>query len=221
MTAAVLRHATHPNRSGADVAILRLWALHYEARCAVAESNSAYAQTLLPTTGATETPGAGLPLVPAGVLWQVDAPGAPGTITLTVDIAGAIMLLVLPPNAIAAIPVPVTLAPTRATAVFQAPVDGLYKVSVQVGGRTIVQLYVPVSRAEFGLLREDSRHLAYQFRAKPQPRPGDDYLERLALLAAAEAAAQTAHPELALAWLAAARSIAAPETPTAIYPYRA
>ena len=212
--AAYLRHATHPNHSGADVAFERAWAAWYESKAALAERNPAYADTLLPATGAGVNAGEGLPLLPAAVRWAVDESG-PNTVRLTMDVAGGVSVSVLPPTGAAFLP-PVTLAPTRATTVFAAPADGLYLVTLTAAGTTLARVYVPVTRRGFGLLREDSRHLRQQFRLAPNPRPTDTMRLRLALLRGAECAAQSGQPTLALSLLARVRGLGS-HTP-ALYP---
>ena len=215
-TAAYLRHAAHPNR-GNDRAHLKLWAAAYEARAALAEQNPAFAQTLLPAGTAPAAPD-GLPLVPAGIAWAVDQPGAPGTVTLTIDVAGGPGLSVLAPGATAPFRPAVLAGPTRSTCTFPAPLDGLYAVTLDLAGTKLATLYVPVTRAEFRLFRADSRAGHFAFRLAPA-RPCAAYVARLARLVAAEAAARCGDAPLALALLASARAVPAAPAPTALYPY--
>lgn len=213
--AAYVRHARHPERVGADAAHRRHWATAYEARAALAEQNPAFAALLVAPTGSAPTPGAsGLPLLPAGVRWVVDQDG-PGTVTLSVDVAGAVTLLVTPPNLPAFAVVPVATA-TRATATFAAPVDGLYRVALAVGGAALAVLYGLVTRTEIRLFREDSR--AQRLAFAPLPRPlSPAYLARLARLAGAEALARTGQPLAAAAALASIRALPAAPTPTGLF----
>lgn len=214
--AAYVRHATHPERVGTGTAHLKLWARAYEGRAALAEQNPAFAQTLLPTSAGTVMPGAvGLPLVPAAVRWAVDE-ASPGTVTLTMDIAGAVTVLVQPPNKTAAFNPVMVLGLTRATTIFAAAVDGLYLLTLSVGGSPLATLYVPVTRTETRLFREDSRALRFAFNPQP-PRPTPTYLARLARLAGAEALAVTRQPTAAAALLASARALPPSTLPTGLY----
>ena len=216
MLAAYVRHAKNPDRLGADTAHLKGWAQLYEARASLAEQNPAFAQTLLPATatGAT-TPPNSLPLAPAGVRWAVDQDGA-NTITLTVDVAGVVAMIVQPPSGLTPFSPPLTLAPTRATTTFAAPTDGLYFVTLTVGGHPIAKLYVPVTRAAFRQFREDSRYLGFAFRPSV-PRPDATYLGRLARLIGAEALARTGQSVAALAAIASATALGSPDD--LLYPY--
>lgn len=214
--AAYLRHATPSRATGADVAFLKLFAQLYEARAAASEQNPAFAVTLLPKTGATAPVGVGLPLLPAGVLPQVDFPKA-GELTVTIDVAGPLTLTVTPPLG-TPFPVVPASAPTRQTATFKAPHDGVYAIDLTVQGTALATVYVLVCRGEYRRFRELSRTLAFGFRLSP-PRPTDDYLELLACLVFAEAGAATGDPALAADMLAAARAVPPAPSPVGIYPY--
>lgn len=211
--AAYLRHATHPNYAGVDVAFERLWGQWLEGKCALAESNPTYGAALLGSPSPVAV-GVGLPLLPAAVRWAVDE-AAPGTVSLTVDVAGGVGVSVTPPSGPAFTPA-VTTAPTRATTTFNAAVDGLYLVTLTAGGSVVARLYVPVTRREFSLLREDSRHQRHQFSHTTTPRLTPQMRLRLALLRGAECAAHSGLPDLAASLLARVRALGS-YTP-AIYP---
>lgn len=213
-----VRHARRAYVSGSVAAHFKHWAAAYEARAALAEQNPAFAQTLLPT-GDTPPPPNALPIVPAGVLWEVDKT-APGTLTVSVDVTGPVTLSVTAPTSSVPFLVFVTLTAGRASATFPAPADGLYALVLTAGPARLATLYVPVARAAYRLLREDSRGLAYGFRAA-LPTPSPALAERLACLIGAEAAARTGQPVLARALLAAARAVVPAPTPTGIFPFRA
>ncbi|GAC1589675.1 MAG: hypothetical protein NVS3B25_07450 [Hymenobacter sp.] len=216
--AAYVRHAGHPNRVGASSAHRKLWGAAYEARAALAESNPATAQGLLPASGSSPLPHA-LPLVPAAVRWAVDE-SARNTVSLSVDVAGPVGVSVTAPGASTPLtPAPVvTLTPTRASTVFPAVADGLYRVTLTLGSTALAALLIPVSRAEFRLFREDSRALGFAFRSVV-PAPSPTYRARLALLAGAEAAARTGQAALAASLLAAVRALPPAPTPPALYPF--
>jgi hypothetical protein len=211
---AYLRHAR--GYAGADTAFLKLFTLRYELRAALAEQNPAFAATLLPVSGASAPAGVGLPLLPAGILLRVDAERA-GYVTITLDVAGPAALIVTPPVG-PAFAVALAAAPTRQTAAFKAPLDGVYALHLAAQGASLGTVYVVVSRREYALFRELSRALAFGFRPSP-PRPSDDYLEMLACLVFAEASAQVGNPTRATQMLAAARAVTQAETPVGIYPY--
>lgn len=213
--AAYVRHAKRPAVYGAARKHLRLWAASYEARAAFAEQNPAFAQTLLPAAAGLSAPNR-LPLIPAGVRWAVDE-SAPNTVTLTVDVTGIVTFTVTAPGRVPFAP-PLTYAPTRATATFAAPVDGLYAVTLSAGKTILASLLVPVTRTEFGLFREQSRALAFAFK-QHRPTPSSTYLAVLARLIGAEAAAQTGQKALALALLLALRGVRPAATPTALFPF--
>lgn len=213
-----VRHARNPSHSGADVAHLKHWAQWYEASAMLAEQNPAVAVTLLPLLGGPALPNA-LPLVPTGIHWQVDAPGSPGTVAVTLDVQGAVSVSVFQPTTPAVLHPTVSTTGTRVTFAFPAAIDGLYRVALRVGLTVLAYFLVPVTRTEFRLLREDSRYLRFQFR-QAAPRPGAVYVGRLARLGTAEAAAVTNQPLLANALLASARALPVAPTPTALYPSR-
>ena len=218
---AYVRHAKRPGVFGAAQAHYTLWCSANEVRDALNEQNPAFAQTLLPATAGSAGPLPNAwPLVPAGVRWAVDET-APGTLTVTVDVAGPVAVRVVPPKPAAPFDAAVTLTATRATLTFPAVADGLYALTLSVAGSLLATVYVPVSRAGFRRFREHSRALRFGFRLPQPARPSAPYTATLARLIAHEAAAYTAQPVLAAKLLAAALAVPAPVTPTALYPRRA
>ena len=215
--AAFVRHAKRPGVYGPAQSHYTLWTQAYEVRAAFNEQNPAFAHTLLPATGQNDPLPNAWPLVPAGVRWAVDE-AAPGTLTVTVDVAGPVSIQVVPPAPVAPFAATVTLAPTRAAATFPAVADGLYTLKLSVAGSVLATVYVPVSRAGFRRFREHSRALGFGFRLPQATRPSEDYTATLARLIAHEAAAYTGQPALAARLLAAALAVPAPATPTALYP---
>jgi hypothetical protein len=213
---AYLRHAARPFVHGPAGEHLRLWAGLYEAKACLNEQNPAFAASLLRTGGFMPLVAPGLPVLPTGVRWAVDEE-VPGTIKLAVDVAGGATFSVVPPGGTAFAPT-VTGLPTRASTTFPAKADGLYKVLISVGATTLATLYIPVMRAEFRRFRENSRALAFGFRAA-RPKPNDPYRQRLACIIAADAAAQTGQPALYAALMADALAIEQAPSPVALYPY--
>lgn len=213
---AYLRHAARPFVHGPAGEHLRLWASLYEARACLSEQNPAFASTLLPRGGFIPLPAPGLPLLPTGVRWAVDE-DSPGTVRLAVELAGGVSFSVLPPASERFVP-PVTELSTRTSTSFSAPLDGLYRVRVLVGAFVIARLYIPVMRVEFRRFRENSRAVAFGFRPV-RPRPSGAYLQRLACLIAADAAAQTGQPELYASLMESAGRIEQAPSPVALYPH--
>lgn len=215
--AAYVYQARHPGtQAGAS---LKLWAAVYEVRAALAEQNPAWAATQLPKWGQAVTAGVGLPLVPAGVWVALDEAG-PGKITLSLAVAGPVTLTVLAPGATTPFSPLVVQQPTRATTIFDARADGIYRVTLTVGGVTLATLYVVVPRAEFRRFREYSRAL-YFGAGDTLPRPTELYCAFLARLVAAEAAARTGQPALAARLLDSARALPLPTRPVGLFPFRA
>lgn len=210
-----VRHARRPSALGSVAAHFKHWAAAYEALAALAEQNPAFAQSLLPKEDGYPVPNS-LPVVPAGVLWEVDKAG-PNTLTVTVDVAGGCAIQVSPPLG-PAFAATVTTTPTRTTATFPAAADGLYGLVLRVGTSRLAALWVPVARGEHRLLREDCRALGFGYR-NVLPTPSPELAERLACLIGAEAAARTNQPALARTMLAAARAVPPAPTPTGIYPF--
>ena len=198
-----VRHATRPAALGSVAAHAKHRAAAYEALAALAEQNPAFAQTLLPATGTSAQPNT-LPIVPAGVNVAVDQSGA-GTVDVRVDVAGTLILSVRTPAGLTLTPV-LTAAATGSSATFAAPTDGLYALTITVAGQLLTTLYVPVARAAYRLLREDSRAAGYGDHPA-LPSPSATYAERLAILIAAEAAARTGQAALATRLLAAALTL--------------
>ena len=157
--------------------------------------------------------------MPAGVRWAVDE-AAPGTLTVTVDVAGGASLRVVPPAPLAPFLPTATLTPTRVTTTFPAVADGLYALVLMAGGSTLATVYVPVSRAGFRRFREHSRALRFGFRLPQAATPSPEYTATLARLIAREAAAYTGQTALAADLLQAALAVPAPRTPIALYPRR-
>lgn len=219
--AALVRHARDPRRFGASDEHERYWFACNAVRYALAEGNTVFAGSLLPATGEAARVGEGLPVLPTGVRWAVDE-AAPGTVTLTVDVAAAagVTARVEPPETGPFVPV-VAAGPTRLTTTFTAPDDGIHIVSFFAGGTTpLFRVYVPVTRALFRSLREDSRQLAYSFRRALPPAADPVQRLRLALLIAGESAAQTRQLEVAVAAHERAEALPQAPAPTAIYPSR-
>jgi hypothetical protein len=212
-----VRHARRPNVAGTVAAHFKHWAAAYDALAALAEQNPAFAQTLLPAAEGYPLPNS-LPVVPSGVLWEVDKT-SPGTLTVTVDVAGALTLRVIPPTGSDFIPA-LVVTPTRTATTFLAVADGLYGLVLAVGSTRLATVWVAVCRAEHRLLREDARALGYGYR-NATPTPSDELAERLACLIGAEAAARTGQPELSRTMLAAARAVPHAPTPTGLFPFRA
>ena len=217
--AAYVRHAKRPGVYGPAQSHYALWASANEVRAAFNEQNPAFAQTLLPATGQNDPLLNGWPLVPAGVRWAVDE-AAPGTLTVTVDVAGGASIRVVPPAPVAPFMAVVTLAATRATTTFPAVADGLYALTLSAGGSNLATVYVPVCRAGFQRFREHSRALRFAFRLPKSAAPTPEYTAVLARLIAHEAAAYTGQTTLAADLLKAALAVPAPRTPTALYPRR-
>ncbi len=214
---AYVRHVRKPRVLGNDTEHRRLSAAAYEARAAQAERNPVFAASLLPYKGIAPTPGDGLPQYPAGVRWEVAAAGT--EVKVTVDVAGPVTFHLVAPTPGALSRLNITTTPTRTTLLFLAPVDGLYALHMQVGTTLLGVLYVPVTRAEQRRFRENSRALAFAFRAEKLPRPGAAYHSRLALLMAMRAAALTGQPDLFARLAAAAAPIEMPPSPIALYPH--
>lgn len=215
-----------PRAFGAADEFLRYWCAAQEARYAQREGNTLFADSLLPTTGEVELVGEGIPLLPSGVQWTVDAPTA-GTVTVTMYVAHgqALTARVTPPASPAglqavSVPVPLTPDATALRVTFPAGQDGIYTVSVRSAGTKLLTLLIPVTRAVFRALREDSRHLGYHFRRSTPPAPSASYRLRLALLIGAESAAQTGQATLAASLLADAHALPEAPTPTALHPFR-
>ena len=198
-----VRHANQPAALGSVAAHEKHHAAAYEALAALAEQNPAFAQSLLPTVGTSALPNT-LPAIPAGVLVAIDQSGA-GTVDVAIDVAGPLTLTVLTPAGTTLTPA-LTSTATRTTTTFAALADGLYTLALSVSGAALLTLYVPVARAAYRLLREDSRATGYgDHPALPTPSPV--YAERLAVLIAAEAAARTGLGALSRLLLAAAVAI--------------
>lgn len=214
---AYVRHVRQPRIRGNDTEHRRLSAAAYEARVALAERNPVFAASLLPYRGTLPIPGDGLPQYPAGLRWEVAA--ASKQVKVTVDVAGAVTFELIAPAALAAsIRLNVSTTPTRTTLLFDAPSDGLYALRMRVGATRLATLYVPVTRDEQRRFRENSRALAFAFRADKLPRPNAPYHSRLALLMGMRAAALTGQPDLFVRLAAAAATIETPPAPIALYP---
>jgi len=213
---AYYKHAGAPYLTGPAGRAQQLWAGCYEARTALAETNQTFAVSLLPSTGALPVVGPGLPVLPTGVRAVVSA-GNPSIITLTIDVAGPVSLTVTNPNGGVFSPVVVQTA-TRASTSFAARNDGLFEVAVLVGNAPLAHLYVPVNRREWARFREDSRYLAFQFKAS-RPRPKGHYLTRLARLIQANGAAQTGQPALYAQLAASAAAVPESPKPAHVFPY--
>lgn len=216
--AAYVYQARHPGtQPGAS---LKLWAAVYEARAALAEQNPAWAAAQLPALGQpVGVAGVGIPLVPAGVRYALDEAG-PGKLTLSLEVGGPVTFSVLAPGATASFAPLVAQLPTRATTVFDARADGIYRVALTTGSVHLATLYVLVPRAEFRRFREYSR-LLYFGAGDALPRPAGAYCGFLARLVAAEAACRTGQPELATRLLDSARALPAPTRPVGLFPFRA
>lgn len=214
---AYVRHARRPDVVGPVAEHRKLWGAHYEARAAAADENPAFAATLLPRTGALTVAGPGLPVRPAGVRWAVDE-AAPRTISLAIDVTGAITLSVQGPRSRVPFTPLVASGATRSTTVFDAAQDGLYTVRVLRAGSVMATLLIPVQRAAFARFRELSRALAFAFQTD-RPRPTEEYDTLLALVIGAEAAAATGQADLFAELSAAALAVPLSSTPTALYPH--
>jgi hypothetical protein len=216
--AALVRHSRDPRRFGAAETHERLWFAANAARYALAEGNTVLAGRRVPNTGTGLPVGEGIPLLPAGTRWAVDETTA-GTVTLTLDIAAiaGATATVRPPEGFS-FTATASSVPTRTTITFAAPLDGVYTVALLVGKITIAKVLVPVTRALFRLVREDSRAQASAFRRLQPPAPSAAQRLRLALLVCAESAVQTGQQSLANTLLGAAAAVPAPALPTALYP---
>ncbi|GGG60600.1 hypothetical protein [Hymenobacter glacieicola] len=219
-TAAYVRHATRPAVHGAWDEHLRTWQLAYEARAAFNDGNPVFSGMLLPSE-ATQTAGTvtGLPLLPTGVRWELDAPKA-GMLTITADVAAAqgVTATVIRPDK-SEHQVVSTVAATRTTLIASAPVDGIYTVTLKAMGGPLATLLIPVQRTVFRRFREDSRALGYAFRATLPPPPTPAMRLRLALSIGAESAAHTGNAPLADKLRLDAERLPPPETTTALFPF--
>jgi hypothetical protein len=137
-----------------------------------------------------------------------------------VDVAGPVVLSVLAPGTSTPFTPQVTQLATRATTVFEARADGIYRILLTVGSTHLATLYVVVPRAEFRRFREHSR-LLYFGATDTLPRPTGTYCGFLARLVAAEAAARTGQPDLASRLLDSARALPQPPRPVGLFPFRA
>jgi hypothetical protein len=211
-----LRHAGKPWANGWDNAF-RLWRRHYEARAALADQNPTFAAKLLPNIAPVGSGLPGLPVVPAGIRWAVDA-RTPNTLSVAVDIAGTISITVQPPNKAAALTPTIIAGATRQRTTFPAVADGIYKLTVTSGGAVLATLFVPVQRKRFLAFRELSRVLAFDFTANKTPAEYDTYCEMLALLYSAEAAAATGQLDAYYEIVALADALKKAPSPIALFP---
>lgn len=225
---AYVRHARFPGIAGNDGQWRRLAARCYAMRAQWAEGNYSMAAQLsssfkggYSSAEPVNVAASGLPHVPAGVTFQLDMPET-GKVTVHVDIASELGLRAEVKSPLDELSqtrqMPaVTLGATRASVVFAAPFDGLYEVSLFAGRAPLTFFYIPVARAVFRAVREDSRALAHAFAGRSVT-PSDTYLARLAHLIGHEAAAATGQKALSEKAYAAALAVAAPPTPTHLYP---
>jgi hypothetical protein len=217
LRAAHLRHSLRSWANGFDNAF-RLWQQLYEARAAIADQNPTFAATLLSRTAPLAMAVPGLPLIPSGVRWAVDEVRK-GSVVVSIEVAGGTILVKSPEDKPVVIaPGDVTRTTTRTTFVFKALQDGLYTLTLSIGAIHLATVYVPVQRAEFLRFRKNSNHLAFGFRADKSPKPDDAYLERLAFIIAADAAAATGHPKEFYELSAAGGDVAEAPEPIALYP---
>lgn len=191
----------------------------YEAAACLREQNPVVAAQLLPPNGVAVNGFPGLPLLPSGIRFAVDdADERPNSIKLTVDAGGVVSMTVQPPNSTTTFLPIVTLTPTRASTVFDAPADGLYIVRLTVGTTTLTTVMVPVYRAEALKFRERSRLLGFQLHAA-NPRSNEAYDEHLALLYGLNAAGYTSQPVLFARLQAALAVLSAIPYPVAVRAY--
>jgi hypothetical protein len=212
---ALYLHASNPRVKGNDREHLRQWAAAHEVRTALLEQNPAFASQLLPSYPSLAAIN-GLPLLPTGLRWAVDEKGAAGKLTFSAEVAG-VTFSVTAPDGKAFVPKPTALA-TRTVATFDAPLDGLYAVTLHVGSIRLAIVLVPVNRALLRALRRNNQQNAYAFRERlPDPNPA--YVSRLARWIAADAAAATGQPSLYYLLSASAEAVPQAPTPIAIYPH--
>lgn len=211
-----LRHAARPHVLGPAATAYALWRKFYEARAALRDNNPAFAAKLLPVLVPVASRTSGLPLLPAGVRWEVDA--TPGTVTVTMDISGVARLEVVPPDGGAVLTPAVQTGATRQTFNFPALGDGLYRMSLFAAGTRVATVYVPVQRARFRDFRELSRALAFDFEPTQNPVASESYSEMLAVLYACDDAAATGQPDLFAELAQVADEIEKAATPIALYP---
>ena len=218
MQLAHVRHSADPRVHGRFSNAYQLWRKLYEARAALNDSNPAWAARLLPTIAPLAMPVLGLPAVPTGILSLVDA-AKPGTVSLTINVAGTLTLVVSPPGGGPVFNPTVTPGATQQTSTFLADVDGIYPVQIKAGGSTIATVYIGVFRALNLKFRQLSRELAYDFDSAGSPPAYDAYSELLAILYALDAALATGQLVIARQLLAAADQVEAAPTPTALFPH--
>jgi len=218
MRAAHVKHAGGPSVANRFSLAYALWRIFYEARAALRDQNPGFAKKLLPKKGLVLT-ALGFPMIPAGVRAAVDDT-APGTITVTVDVSATLTVRVTPPGSTTAQTLPALPGATRQTLTFPALVDGLYELTLLVGGSKLATIYVGVLRARMRDFRELSRHLAFDFKPGHNPKSTDDYDELLAVLYAADAAAATSQTSLFYQLADEADAITKSPKPTALFPHR-
>ena len=213
---AYLRDVRQPHVQGNDKQCRRLWFARYAAKAAAHDQNPVFAAKILPSTVYVSVSSLGLPLHPAGIRYVVDDTRA-NTMTVSVEVAGPITLTLLSPvpGVLPQVGTP-TYQPTRGTATFNVLSDGIYTLQIAVGLQRLAGIYVLVQRANFRAFRERVRLLAYDFRGGKFPLPDEETMLLLALMMAAEAAAQTGQKDLCMKLYTAAGLIEHAPTPVAI-----
>lgn len=213
---AYLCDVRQPHVQGNDKQCRRLWFARYAAKAAAHDQNPVFAAKILPTTVYVMVASAGLPLHPAGVRYVVDDT-APDTMSVSVEVAGPVsMTLISPvPGTLPQVATP-TYLPTRAMAIFAVLPDGIYILQIAIGAQQVASIQVLVQRANFRAFRERVRLLAYDFRGGKLPLPDENTMLLLALMMAAEAAAQTSQKDLCMQLYTAASLVEHAPTPVAI-----